>query len=104
MYGGFSQDTTSVLLPLKPSDKYRARHAPTGEVFIEGGVKNPNDDATAVKHGELFDPVTSTWKVLPEAERPRQYHSVSLLMPDGAVWVAGSNFGASPGLANARFR
>jgi hypothetical protein len=151
MYGGFAQDTTSVLLPLKPSDKYRARILlagasmpyvldmdslatgwipaprtmigypdpgdvnprrenldsvllPTGEVFIEGGVKNPNNDATAVKRGELFDPDTMMWKVLPEAERARQYHSVALLMPNGAVWVAGSNFNSSTGLANRELR
>jgi hypothetical protein len=36
------------------------------------------------------------------AERVRGYHSVALLMPDGAVWVAGSNFNAMPGLANPR--
>jgi hypothetical protein len=151
MYGGFAQDTTSVLLPLKPTDKYRARILlagastpylldldslgsgwtpvprnmidypasgdmnprrenldgvllPTGEVFIEGGVKDPNNDATAVKRGEMFNPETMSWQVLPEAERPRQYHSVSLLMPSGAVWVAGSNFNASPGLANRELR
>jgi hypothetical protein len=151
MYGGFAQDTTSVLLPLKPSDKYRARILiagasmpyvldmdslgsgwtpvprtmngypdpvdvnprrenldavllPTGEVFIEGGVKNPSNDASAVKRGEMFNPETMTWQVLPEAERPRQYHSVALLMPDGAVWVAGSNFNSSTGLANRELR
>jgi hypothetical protein len=151
MYGGFAQDTTSVLLPLKPSDKYRARILiagastpyvldmdslgsgwtpvprtmngypdpsdvnprrenldavllPTGEVFIEGGVKDPNNDATAVKRGEMFNPETMTWQVLPEAERPRQYHSVALLMPDGAVWVAGSNFNSGTGLANRELR
>jgi hypothetical protein len=154
MYGGFAQDTTSVLLPLKPSDGYRARILlagasmpyvldmgnvaagwlpaprnmvdypaagdvnprrenldavilPTGEVFIEGGVKNPSSDTTAVKRGELFDPEgggVGTWKVLPEAERPRQYHSVALLMPNGAVWVAGSNFNSGTGLANRELR
>jgi hypothetical protein len=77
---------------------------PTGEVFIEGGVKDPNDDGTAVKRGELFNSETMSWKVLPEAERPRQYHSVALLMPNGAVWVAGSNFNASTGLANRELR
>jgi hypothetical protein len=154
MYGGFAQDTTSVLLPLTPSDGYRARILvagasmpylldmgnvpggwipaprtmvdypsagdvnprrenldavilPTGEVFIEGGVKNTSNDATAVKRPELFDPEgggVGTWKVLPEAERPRQYHSVALLMPSGAVWVAGSNFNSGTGLANRELR
>lgn len=155
MYGGFAQDTTSVLLPLRPptpaSAAYRARillagastpyvldldalamgwiptarnmidHPapgdvnprrenldgvllPTGEIFIEGGVKDPGSDATAVKAGELFNPETMSWTVLPAAERARQYHSVALLMPDGAVWVAGSNFNSATGLGNRELR
>lgn len=77
---------------------------PTGEIFIEGGLKNGRNDATGVKRGELYNPATNAWKVLPEAERVRGYHSVALLMPNGAVWVAGSNFDANSGLANRELR
>ncbi|MBA3249765.1 MAG: DUF1929 domain-containing protein [Geodermatophilaceae bacterium] len=148
---GFAQDTSSVLLPLSPADKYRARVLvaggstpfvldtddpgagwtatvrtmtgypqsgdmnpvrenldtvilPTGEVFAEGGLKNGSSDATGVKRPELYNPATNSWSVLPEAERVRGYHSVALLMPDGAVWVAGSNFNASSGIANRELR
>ena len=153
MYGGFAQDTTSVLLPLEPDSRgqYHARILiagastpyvldmdnlaggwtatartminypamgdvnprrenldavllPTGEVFIEGGVKDIFNDGSAVKRGEMFNPDTFAWQVLPEAERPRQYHSTALLMPDGAVWVAGSNFNSGVGLANRELR
>lgn len=151
MYGGFAQDTTSVMLPLSPDDEYRARvmlaggstpfiidpanpaagwvatvrtlvdHPasgdvnpvrenadavilPTGEIFIEGGLKNGSDDSTGVRQGELYDPAADAWQALPAAERVRGYHSVALLMPNGAVWVAGSNFNAGPGLSNRELR
>ncbi|MEQ1636559.1 MAG: galactose oxidase-like domain-containing protein [Methylococcales bacterium] len=147
----FAQDTTSVLLPLSPADKYRARimqaggsmpyildlgnlaagwipaprtmidHPspgdmnpvrenadsiilPTGEVFIEGGLKNGSNDATGVRAPESYNPATGTWRVLPATSVVRGYHSTALLMPNGAVWVAGSNFNASTGLANRELR
>ena len=147
----FAQDTTSVMLPLSPADKYRARimqvggsmpfildlgnlaagwipapramfdHPspgdvnpvrenadsiilPTGEVFIEGGLKNGSNDATGVRAPETYNPVSGTWRVLPASPVVRGYHSTALLMPNGAVWVAGSNFNASPGLSNRELR
>ena len=39
---------------------------------------------------EIFDPITETWQALPAASVPRVYHQVSLLLPDGRVWTAGS--------------
>lgn len=77
---------------------------PTGEILIEGGLKNGSDDTTGVRAPESYDPATGTWRVLPESPIVRGYHSVALLMPDGAVWVAGSNFGARAGLANRELR
>jgi hypothetical protein len=148
---GFTQDTTSVMLPLTPADKYRARilqaggstafildttnpaagwtatpramfdHPdpgdvnpvrenadsvilPTGEILIEGGLKNGSNDATGVRAPELFQPTTGTWSVLPASGIVRGYHSTAILMPDGAVWVAGSNFNANSGIANRELR
>jgi Domain of unknown function (DUF1929) len=147
----FAQDTTSVMLPLSPSDKYRTRimqaggsmpyildlgnpvagwipapramfdHPslgdmnpvrenadsiilPTGEIFIEGGLKNGSDDATGVRAPETYNPTVGTWRVLPASPVVRGYQSTALLMPNGAVWVAGSNFNASPGLSNRELR
>jgi hypothetical protein len=77
---------------------------PTGEIFIEGGLKNGSNDATGVRAPETFNPATGTWRVLPASPVVRGYHSTALLMPNGAVWVAGSNFNASPGLANRELR
>ena len=74
---------------------------PTGEIFVEGGVRVEADDGTGVLDAELYDPVKDEWFVLPEARVVRNYHHVSLLMPDGAVYVGGSNIDAAAGL-NAR--
>ncbi|MDQ3287329.1 MAG: DUF1929 domain-containing protein [Pseudomonadota bacterium] len=147
----FAQDTTSVMLPLRPQEGYRARimqaggsmpyildpadvaagwtaapramidHPsagdmnpvrenadsiilPTGEIFIEGGLKSGIDDSTGVRAPEAYDPVSGTWRVLPASPVVRGYHSTALLMPDGAVWVAGSNFNAAAGMDNRELR
>jgi hypothetical protein len=50
-------------------------------------------DSSAVHYPERYDPATGTWQDM--AASPgriaRVYHSVALLLPDGRVWVAGSN-------------
>ncbi|MCX4632802.1 galactose oxidase-like domain-containing protein [Streptomyces sp. NBC_01443] len=131
-----SADTTSVLLPLRPSTNYEpsvllcggttprridlanespawktagtrplngprfnlnAVQLPSGEVFISGGVANREDDNTAVRTAEMYRPDSNTWIRLQDATVVRNYHSVALLMPDGAVWTAGSNKNGAPG-------
>lgn len=78
---------------------------PTGEIALTGGVdrdrdrscpeKKPDED-NATKEVELFDPEDyranrKAWRTGPAAEVVRDYHSVALLLADGAVWTAGSN-------------
>ncbi|MDX6646591.1 MAG: hypothetical protein QOK40_2318 [Miltoncostaeaceae bacterium] len=41
---------------------------------------------------ELFDPVTSTWRLGPAQREDRSYHSTALLLPDGRVWSAGDDY------------
>ena len=83
---------------------------PTGEIFVEGGVKYIRDDDTGVKIAEMFDPEDATdtpvgtWRNLPAAQEVRNYHSVALLLPNGSVWVAGSNFNSATGLNNRNLR
>ncbi|MEI6002260.1 DUF1929 domain-containing protein [Paraburkholderia bengalensis] len=85
---------------------------PTGEVFVTGGIDVSEDtvddprlgptqlDARAVLDPEIYNPFTRTWEWLKDpAPTPRNYHTVALLMPDGRVWVAGSDKDASPGMA-----
>ena len=89
-----------------PRNNLDAVILPTGEIFVEGGVKDTMDDDTGVKKAEMFDPEdlsdspVGTWRVLPEAKEVRNYHSVALLMPNGAVWVAGSDIDSKTGLGN----
>jgi hypothetical protein len=68
---------------------------PTGEVAVVGGVRDVgNDPGSAVHEVELYRYQTDSWVTLPASANlaiSRSYHSVALLMPDGRVWVAGSN-------------
>lgn len=90
------------------------RHAnavilPTGEVFVCGGIDiseadvqrlKAQPDSKGVLDPEMYNPFTDKWTwLLDPAPTVRNYHSVALLMPDGRVWVAGSDKDASPGLA-----
>ncbi|MDQ1536649.1 MAG: hypothetical protein QOE58_1042, partial [Actinomycetota bacterium] len=69
---------------------------PTGNIFVSGGVAVAGSDRDAILTAELYNPETGTWSVLEPARRPRNYHSVALLMPNGSVWVAGSNVNGEP--------
>ena len=40
---------------------------PTGEIFIEGGLKNGNNDATAVRAPESYNPATGPGGCCPRA-------------------------------------
>ncbi|MFM1988984.1 MAG: hypothetical protein RJA99_1941 [Pseudomonadota bacterium] len=64
---------------------------PNGQVVLVGGqtrgVGFSND--FAVLPAELYDPVTETFTALPAMTRPRNYHSIALLLPDGRVLSAG---------------
>lgn len=68
---------------------------PTGDVVVCGGFRDPADDpAAAVCEVEIYHPITNTWTTRPAAATSkvcRNYHSVAVLMPDGRVWMAGSN-------------
>jgi len=62
---------------------------PDGKVVVFGGVQQ----GTQVNYRyvpEMFDPATETWTSLAPATVPRTYHQVSILLPDGRVWTAGS--------------
>lgn len=53
---------------------------------------------------EIYRPDMNSWVTLPAAARAhvaRNYHSVALLMPDGRVWMAGSNIRANWSYHNA---
>jgi len=64
---------------------------PDGNVLVVGGATNSDvfNTAAAVKTAELWNPGTETFSSLATMSEPRQYHSTSLLLPDGRVLVAG---------------
>jgi hypothetical protein len=64
---------------------------PTGQVLVTGGVHVANNDATAVKNAEVYDPATNQWLLTSAASKARNYHNVALLMADGRVWIAGAS-------------
>jgi len=61
---------------------------PDGKVVVFGGAAQGNSNPRY--RPEMFNPSTQTWTTLPVASVPRVYHQVSLLLPDGRVWTAGS--------------
>ncbi len=82
---------------------------PTGQVFFSGGTASGGGDQAqqdaGVREGEIYTPGinwntgqysgSESWEIVEQADVVRHYHSVALLMPNGAVWTAGSN-GPSP--------
>lgn len=67
-----------------------------GTVFVTGGTQyagaeDADRQANAVVEGEIYSPGTGQWITVEPASVRRHYHSTALLMPDGAVWTAGSN-------------
>ncbi|MFK7803249.1 MAG: putative Ig domain-containing protein [Anaerolineae bacterium] len=66
---------------------------PTGDVFVSGGQSNGKIfiDYGTVYPTELWNKETDTWSEMAELTTPRNYHSSSLLMPDGRIWQAGGD-------------
>ena len=70
---------------------------PTGDVLISGGAtKADYKEPDGVKTAEIYHPPGpgrhDSWELGPDASETRGYHSVALLMPDGRVWTAGSEW------------
>ena len=59
---------------------------------------DPCNPANARLHPELYDPVANTWTLLTTADtiEPRMKHHTALLLPSGAVFVAGGQSCAPP--------
>ncbi|OXJ21495.1 hypothetical protein CFB82_41165 [Burkholderia sp. HI2714] len=62
-----------------------------GQVLAVGGSPRSKlfDITGAIMAPELYDPKTNAWTVMAPMDKPRIYHSVAVLLPDGRVWVAG---------------
>ncbi|MGO1003820.1 galactose oxidase-like domain-containing protein [Lysobacter sp. CA196] len=64
---------------------------PDGQVFMTGGSPKSFlfNNTGAIVAPEMYDPATNRWTTLAPAARPRIYHSVAALLPDGRVWIGG---------------
>ena len=65
-----------------------------GNVLVSGGSAAENKAVGVAYHTELWNPTTGSWTIGASASRMRLYHSISLLLPDGRVLIAG---GGAPG-------
>ena len=80
-----------------PMAKIRMEHnltvLPNGEVLVTGG-RDEKKPPLSVPKPELYDPVSATWytgSTLADSPAQRDYHSTAILLPTGAVIVAGGN-------------
>ena len=68
---------------------------PSGQVLALGGSVNDEDNNTASLAADLYTPnanlINGSFSPAGAESFPRLYHSVSLLLPDATVWVAGGN-------------
>jgi Domain of unknown function (DUF1929)/Legume lectin domain/Chitobiase/beta-hexosaminidase C-terminal domain/PKD domain len=64
---------------------------PNGKILLTGGSTNDEDLTTAHLNADMYDPVANTMSSAGTEAFARLYHTVTLLMPDATVWVAGSN-------------
>ena len=80
---------------------------PDGTVLATGGEtdRNGGNIANAVYAAELWSPTTQTWTTMASMHTPREYHSTTLLLPDGRVVQSGmgSDFGNVPDEKSAEF-
>ena len=61
-----------------------------GSVLAVGGATDLNMTSnTGTLAPELWNPATETWQTMASMRDRRNYHSISLLLPDGRVLVAG---------------
>jgi galactose oxidase-like protein/glyoxal oxidase-like protein/PKD domain-containing protein len=75
----------------QPRIEMNATILPNGQVLALGGSLNDEDTTTASLNADLYDPGSNTFIPAGAEVYARLYHSVSLLLPDGTVWVAGGN-------------
>ena len=101
---GPATDTTELIDLSVPSPKWvqgppmvkgrvelNATILPDGKVLVSGGSVNDEDNATAVKEAQLYDPQSNTFASASAMEFPRLYHSNTLLLPDATVLSLGGN-------------
>lgn len=68
---------------------------PDQNILVLGGYKEDLNDPTPVNNwgymnlSDLYNPLTDTWRRLANMKLKREYHAISILVPDGRVIVVG---------------
>jgi hypothetical protein len=78
----------------QPRIEMNATLLPNGKILALGGSLNDEDTSTASLQADLYDSASDPTSPMASAGSnafPRLYHSVSILLPDATVWVAGGN-------------
>lgn len=65
-----------------------------GKVLVTGGSAVGNQETSVAYAAETWDPTTGKWTLGASASKPRLYHSMALLLPNGTVLTGG---GGAPG-------
>lgn len=80
---------------------------PTGQVFVAGGkLEDPNhpvptNEWNQTKLTDIYDPTANSWRRCADMAWYREYHAVTVLVPDGrVVTTAGTGGPAQPGVSN----
>ena len=91
---------TSFTFQTIASCNFGRRHAPNaylpdGNIIFFGGTNFQNSLAGAHLNAEIFDPVAKSWTVVNGMTVPKIYHSTGILLLDGRVWLAGTQYAKS---------
>lgn len=65
-----------------------------GKVLLNGGSEANNELDNPSYVAQIWDPATEQWTTAAKATKPRLYHSIAILLPDGTVLTGA---GGSPG-------
>ncbi|PIG91279.1 galactose oxidase-like domain-containing protein [Gloeocapsopsis sp. IPPAS B-1203] len=64
---------------------------PDRTIFVCNGSAWGENESTATRTPEIYNPATNTWKLGTPSNINRLYHAIALLLPDGRVVAAGGN-------------
>ncbi len=80
---------------------------PTGQMLVAGGKLEdaaghiPTNAAGQTKLTDIYDPLANSWRRCADMAWYREYHAVTVLVPDGrVVTTAGTGGPAEPGVSN----
>lgn len=89
-----SDTLNPIIKPLRSMNSPRADAdatiLPNGEILINGGQAF-TDKEFSIFTPEIYQPANDTWRTLSDSKFRRNYHSTSLLLPNGTILTAGGD-------------